>query len=309
MPTTRSSEDTREFFKRQLAKFDADKIATDASNAAVSAVAKAAVMQQFPDYAVNKKTAIPESQESELSRSERRLSAFAQTLPKSSSNSVSVEQDAPYAAPAPSSELWKKFGCDTEAGRSLRMLYYKEISAAGKKHSSSHSVRSSASSKFNPEKIALLERERLKAKKCPQRDGKIAVPKVGQEARKEAIRRMREEEEANRRPSIRTVDMIKKVSSEQGGKIMEPCPGPKGRDNAALKERLANQFAYGDAWMDNSELRRRREEREMDEREFLTENGGLGRADVEMLKELKQGIQDKEKTLKEIDERYRRNSR
>ncbi|CAD7953908.1 unnamed protein product [Amoebophrya sp. A25] len=190
--------------------------------------------------------------------------------------------------------IWKDFGCDTAAGRMLRNLYHQKGTVRAPR------VRSSSSSKFDANRAALASKQLLEKKKCPQRDGKVPVPRVGLGRR----------DEDDGTPTAlhtrgkKTLDKIKAENNDFERTIANSLPVSgirRGRDNEAVKAQLQNKFTYGQAYLSPLELKQRRQAREDEEQIFALEHQNMSRHDVALHSELKSGIAEREARLREID--------
>ncbi|CAD7932796.1 unnamed protein product [Amoebophrya sp. A120] len=208
--------------------------------------------------------------------------------------------------------LWKNFGCETKAGRALRSLYHDSKSHAkisGRINRNRGMVKTSSQSKFDKEtalKEAMSMSTNNGVKKCPQRDGKVPIPRVGLDKRQD------DEDDwttIKGHSVIRGKKPLTQIKAENNEfvEVQSKVGVRRGRDNDAMKRELANKFQFGTAYMSPAELKMRRERREEEEQLFAMENENLTRQDVEMYEDLKQGIKERQMSLTVLDRQLQDN--
>mmetsp|Transcript_61049 Transcript_61049/g.101319 ORF Transcript_61049/g.101319 Transcript_61049/m.101319 type:complete len:297 (+) Transcript_61049:86-976(+) len=183
----------------------------------VSSVARESIQEVDTEYEEDKE------EEEELEEVEEELdSQDAGDAGQDGNNSTD------YVVPEQSKEVWKNFGCDTEAGRMLRRLY-----------SSGSHVKDASSRVSYPRLVSPARRWEPKSaprKPCPQR-APVNVPK--------APRRSIDPDD----PRYWRVPVpCRKPASEIFAEMEEQRPQkpnlPEGRDQAAVKRDLQDRFRY-----------------------------------------------------------------
>ncbi len=195
------------------------------------------------------------------------------------------------------SQLWKSFGCDTEAGRALRSLYTQGGQSTRAQAVRAPAVRVSEKSRFSAHKVEEGRRaaQQVVARQCPsQRWREVEAPRVGVPKKKPAEMVMRgKKPHAAIREEMEFLDRA----------VQKPIPPVRrGADREGMKEHLQNKFAYGSAFLSKEELQRRRQQREAEVREFH-EAHGMESRDVELEKEIRASLLEKKKRLEDIDAR------
>eukprot|EP00392_Amoebophrya_sp_AT5.2_P003498 g3503.t1 len=170
------------------------------------------------------------------------------------------EQEAKELGEEQKASMWKNFGCDTAAGRALRSLYAKHNSAhaINTKISKGVKLRSSSRSKMDLSSRTDWDAQEKGSKKCPQRDGKVPIPRVGMKKADGA------DPNQQRTRGKKSLDQIRAENDD----FVEGKSGigiPRGRDNDRAKQELQNKFTYGNAYLTPSELKNRRQLREDEE--------------------------------------------
>lgn len=200
-----------------------------------------------------------------------------------------------YAVPEDNRDVWKNFGCETEAGRALRRLY------AGTQQ------KAAASRVSYPRMISPARKWEPKAaerKACPQRAA-VAVPKPGG---RRAIDR--DDPRYWRIPAPGRKPASEILAEMEANKPERPDLVP-GRNQAAVKQDLQDRFQFcgGNAMpkgamgyvtkgqVPDAKLVRR----ELPERWDHVDESGLTREQREIFVELTKAIQYKQGRLAEID--------
>mmetsp|Transcript_7835 Transcript_7835/g.18259 ORF Transcript_7835/g.18259 Transcript_7835/m.18259 type:complete len:309 (+) Transcript_7835:61-987(+) len=203
--------------------------------------------------------------------------------------------DAGSMSSTPSSnrpvEVWKQFGCETEAGRALRKLY----GNLGQSKAAARISYPKLTAQRKPEPIAA-------PKACPQR-ARVSVPKPGQ------------------RPSLDPDDprnwRMPVGGRKPGQQILEEMQAAKpekpnlveGRDHAAEKSRLQDKFRYCGSnampkgamgYVPKGEMPKALP-RQQERLDSYDEAAGMTVEQRQILEELVQAMQRKQQRLKEID--------
>lgn len=133
-----------------------------------------------------------------------------------------------YVVPEQSKEVWKNFGCDTEAGRMLRKLY-----------SSGSHVKDASSRVSYPRLVSPARRWEPKSaprKPCPQR-APVSVPKPQR-------RSIDPDDPRYWRVPIPCRKPAAEIFAEMQDQRPEKPNLPQGRDQAAVKQDLQDRFRY-----------------------------------------------------------------
>mmetsp|Transcript_60605 Transcript_60605/g.198227 ORF Transcript_60605/g.198227 Transcript_60605/m.198227 type:complete len:380 (-) Transcript_60605:46-1185(-) len=201
-----------------------------------------------------------------------------------------------YSVPAANKEVWKAFGCNTEAGRALRRLY-KGGGQADAASLVAYPRMPSPSSRWEPKPAA--------RKPCPQR----ASVKVPGAARREIDR----DDPKNWRMPLPGRKTESQIRAEMEAAVPERPNLPKGRDQHVEKQQLQDRFQFcggrampkgamgyveasaalpkkvGPGARERLDQRRRRDE------------NGMNAEQREICEELMLGIKSKQERLTEIE--------
>mmetsp|Transcript_58315 Transcript_58315/g.138991 ORF Transcript_58315/g.138991 Transcript_58315/m.138991 type:complete len:319 (+) Transcript_58315:85-1041(+) len=196
------------------------------------------------------------------------------------------------STPSAKVEVWKQFGCDTEAGRALRKLYGNIGQNKAAAQISYPKVRAA------PKKL-----EPAAPKPCPQRAA-VNVPKPGQR------RAVDPDDPRYWRMPAGGRKPAKEIMAEMQASKVEKPDLPEGRDHAAEKQRLQDKFRYcgGNAmpkgamgYVPKGEMPVAKPRAPEERLDFFDEAAGMTVEQRQIFEELVQAVKRKQDRLAEID--------
>lgn len=214
-------------------------------------------------------------------------------------SAASQDTGETYAVPEVNTEVWKKFGCDTEAGRALRKLYA-PLGTAGA---------AGASKVSYPRLKSPAERWQPKPKAkgaCPQR----APVRVPAPVRFKPLDR---DDPKNWRIPVPCRKPGEQILAEMAAEVPQAMPHVPGRNQAKEKRDLADRFQFCGGRMmpkgamghaEHSEDLPKLEGpnmRERSEARNAVDDNGMNAEHREIFQELMLAVQRKQDRIKEID--------